>query len=52
MSVIHKCDVCKKLIDRERTMVDTANYSNRFEFCSKCASPILAILKKYKLITQ
>ena len=52
MSVIHKCDACKKQIARDRTVIDTANYSDRFELCSKCAAPILAILKKYKLLTQ
>ena len=54
MSVIHKCDACKKaIISAEgRTTVDTFPAFNRYEFCSKCAAPIRNILKKYKLITQ
>jgi hypothetical protein len=51
MAIIHKCDACKKPIKGERTTVDTRGYRDRFEFCEKCAAPILAILKKYKLAT-
>ena len=51
MAVIHKCDACKKSIAGDRTIVDRANYQfDRFELCQKCAAPILAVLKKYKLV--
>ena len=50
MAVIHKCDACKRAITGERTVVDVANYTDRFEFCTKCAAPIHAALKKYKLM--
>ena len=50
MSVIHKCDACKKPIVGARTTVNPATSYDHFEFCGKCAAPILATLKKYKLI--
>ena len=50
MAIIHKCDACKKPIKGERMMVDTSPSYDRFEFCPQCAVPILAVLKKYKLI--
>ena len=49
MAVIHKCDACKRAITGDRTSVDTRGYRDRFEFCAKCAAPILAVLKRYKL---
>jgi hypothetical protein len=51
MSVIHKCDACKKAIAADRTIVDVANHTDRFEFCKKCAAPIRSVLKKYKFIS-
>ena len=49
MATIHKCDACKKSIAGDRTTVDTPTPFSRFEFCTKCAAPILTVLKKYKL---
>lgn len=49
MAVVHKCDACKKAIVGERMTVDASSDFNRFEFCKKCAAPILAVLRKYKL---
>ena len=51
MAVIHKYDSCKKAIAADRTIIDVANHTDRFELCKKCAAPILTVLKKYKLIS-
>lgn len=52
MATIHKCDVCKKILTVEYVSVATKHLFSRYEFCEKCAAPILAILKKYKLVTK
>jgi hypothetical protein len=49
MAVIHKCDACKKPITGKRLTVDVPAPYNRFEFCERCANPILAFLKRHKL---
>ncbi|MBI4088457.1 hypothetical protein HY418_03730 [Candidatus Kaiserbacteria bacterium] len=48
MATVHKCDVCKKPISGAPLVV-SRSFSDRFEFCNKCAAPILKALKKYKL---
>jgi hypothetical protein len=50
MAVIHKCDVCKKPFTRQSVDVQQFGPYLHFEFCIKCAAPILAVLKKYKLL--
>ena len=52
MAIIRKCDACKKVIrGTERTSIDTFDDYTHFELCNKCAAPILAVLKRYKLTT-
>ena len=52
MAIIRKCDACKRVIrGTERTSVDTFGDYKHFELCNKCAIPILALLKRYKLVT-
>jgi len=51
MAITHKCDACKKPIKGVRTTVDSTPSYERFELCATCAVPIVAVLKKYKLIT-
>ena len=50
MAIIRKCDACKRVIPGgDRTSVDTFSDYKHFELCNKCAAPILAVLKRYKL---
>jgi hypothetical protein len=52
MAIIHKCDACKRVIrGSERTSVETFADYKHVELCTKCAAPVLKILKKYKLTT-
>ena len=49
MAITHKCDACKKALTGDRTEVGIPASFTRFEFCAKCAGPILKVLKSYKL---
>ncbi|OGZ78130.1 MAG: hypothetical protein A2528_02460 [Candidatus Staskawiczbacteria bacterium RIFOXYD2_FULL_37_9] len=50
---VHKCDFCKKEIDKERIIAGT-DYILRpaVELCYDCGKPILNFLKKHKLIDK
>jgi hypothetical protein len=50
MAIVHKFDVCKKPIDATRVTVVTSAPFSSFEFCKMHGAPILAALKKYKLV--
>ncbi len=53
MAIIRKCDACRRVIrGTERTSVDTFGDYKHFELCTKCAAPILAVLKRYRLVTS
>jgi len=52
MATVHKCDVCKKPIAGPSVDVQRFSPYLHFEFCMKCASPILTVLKKYKLTSS
>jgi hypothetical protein len=49
--IIEKCDLCEKELKRE----DYVRAGNRgmfaqYSFCNECGKPVLAFLKKHKLI--
>jgi hypothetical protein len=51
MAIVHKCDACRKVIrGRDSVTVDIPDHRRLLEFCAACAAPIVAVLKKYKLI--
>ena len=50
---ISKCDICKKIINREKTEICLSGEGyQKFDFCFTCADPIMKFLKAKKLITQ
>lgn len=46
---VYKCDICKKEIKDQEVTV-RASQSNAF--CRDCAKPVLAFLKKHKLVEK
>lgn len=46
---VTKCDLCKKKI-KDRPIIAGADYYPHVELCDKCGKPILAFLKRNKLI--
>jgi DNA-directed RNA polymerase subunit RPC12/RpoP len=48
--LVHKCDNCKKEIKgRDKEII--AGYTwPQFSFCGRCGKPIIAFLKKRKLL--
>jgi hypothetical protein len=50
--LIRKCDICKKEIkNREKEVTAGRGGWPQFSFCTSCGKPILAFLKKRKLLT-
>lgn len=49
--MIHKCDICKKVIKGEAVRVGYERFSLLgSEICAKCGKPVLEFLNKHKLI--
>ena len=46
---VRKCDACKKTIPKGKGGVEVYVRYAPFELCEKCAVPVLAVLKKYKI---
>lgn len=53
MVAVYKCDACKKTITGQSISVERSKPYIHFEFCNKCAQPIVksSVLKKYKLLS-
>jgi len=47
--LVEKCDACNKTIPDRQSGVHVRDGYTNFEFCKKCAAPVLAVLKRYKL---
>ncbi len=50
--IVKKCDICKKIIEKEDVirLVFQSDMFKSFEFCLKCAKPLIRFLKNNKLI--
>jgi DNA-directed RNA polymerase subunit RPC12/RpoP len=50
---VYKCDICKKEIKNgDETKVSPPGELSGPMFCQPCAKPILAFLKKHKLLQE
>jgi len=49
--MIHRCDICKKKIDRDESVYVRVDWHNH-EMCRICAKPVLTFLKKNKLVKK
>jgi hypothetical protein len=49
--LIRKCDVCKKEIKKGDQEIVVMMGWHQFSFCAGCGRPILAFLRKRKLLT-
>jgi hypothetical protein len=53
MAIIRKCDGCNRVITRDEAVdVSVLEPYAHFELCKKCAAPIMAALKKLKLLPR
>jgi hypothetical protein len=49
--IIERCDLCKKELPRgEYVTAGDRGVFGQYSFCEKCGQPIVAFLKKHKLI--
>ena len=49
---ITKCDICKKDTKGEYIVAGIGFFHNKIEACYACATPIVAFLKKHKVIKE
>lgn len=52
--LVHKCDLCKKVVERNKTIEVVAGLVQwrAYEFCEKCGRPVMAFLRKVKVLPE